>query len=183
MVGKWRPPLSSYWSLALPLPAHLRENTDLCSGSSGTKCFQIKIIFPRALLACFIQLWIWQGPSPSQRFLFPSFPSLQQPGSFRSGYLVFLPHFLFHFSLCCIFLQPIITVQNRSLPAVLTAVWTKPSMSLIRLHLTFLNFWNGGRKVVSLSSRDVNLHQKSVLNVHQSFKTGSSSLVLLLRLH
>lgn len=39
---------------ALPFPAHLRENTDLCTGSTGTKCFQIKIIFPYALLACFI---------------------------------------------------------------------------------------------------------------------------------
>ena len=46
--------IGCYWLQALPFPAHLRENRDLCTGSTGTKCFQIKIIFPCALLACFI---------------------------------------------------------------------------------------------------------------------------------
>ena len=46
--------IGCYLLQALPFPAHLRENTDLCTGSTGTKCFQIKIIFPYALLACFI---------------------------------------------------------------------------------------------------------------------------------
>lgn len=39
---------------ARPFPAHLRENRDLCAGSTGTKCLQIKIVFPSALLACFM---------------------------------------------------------------------------------------------------------------------------------
>lgn len=58
--GRWdlwtvRPcALANVWVLAPPFPAHLRENRDLGTGSTGTKCFQIKIVFPSALLACFV---------------------------------------------------------------------------------------------------------------------------------
>lgn len=58
--GRWelwtvRPcSLAGVWLLAQPFPADLRENKDHGAGSTGTKCFQIKIVFPSALLACFV---------------------------------------------------------------------------------------------------------------------------------
>lgn len=58
--GKWdlwtaRPcSLAGVWLLTQPFPAHLRENRDHGAGSTGTKCFQIKIVFPSALPACFV---------------------------------------------------------------------------------------------------------------------------------
>ena len=60
--------------LAQPFPAHLRENRDLCTGSAGTKCFQIKIIFPYALLACSktlsLTVFISQSQTPLTNSLF-----------------------------------------------------------------------------------------------------------------
>lgn len=54
-LGSVRPcSLAGVWLLAQPFPAHLRENVDLGAGSTGTKYFQIKIVFPSALLAGFV---------------------------------------------------------------------------------------------------------------------------------
>lgn len=91
--GRWDEPvegvtqlIGSYLLLALPFPAHLRENRDLCTGSTGTKCFQIKIIFPYALLACFLLSLRLAGLQPVT-----AFPLL----SLVSACLLILRRFLF----------------------------------------------------------------------------------------
>lgn len=83
--------LAGIWALARPFPAHLRENRDLCAGSTGTKCLQIKIVFPSALLACFM-LALHQAALQTSENISPAF----------TGTLVFITKFT-HFPLLILF--------------------------------------------------------------------------------